>query len=106
MIANGLAADPAIASKNASRWKPAMLFLLLLPALTVLVEFRLRDASGPYWLGANLDPSYAYLLNSLNIADYHRPYFIGHPGTPVHITGAAVIRGMNAGVGREATVKN
>lgn len=85
--------------------KTALLILLVLPALTVCVEFRLRDASGPYWLGENLDPGYAYLLNSLNVADYHRPYFIGHPGTPVHMVGGAVIRAMNARTGRQETVK-
>lgn len=85
--------------------KTALLILLLLPVLTVCLEFRLRDASGPFWLGENLDPGYAYLLNSLNVADYHRPYFIGHPGTPVHLVGGGVIRAMNARTGRQETVK-
>lgn len=81
-----------------------LLVLLVLPAVTVGLEFRLRTASGPYWLGENLDPGYAYLLNSLNIADRHRPYFIGHPGTPIHVIGGVVIRSMNSQTDRAETV--
>ena len=86
--------------------KIALLILLVLPVVTVCLEFRLREASGPYWLGENLDPGYAYLLNSLNMADYHRPYFIGHPGTPIHIVGGATIRAMNLRSSREATIRD
>jgi len=36
-----------------------------------------------------MDPTYAYLMNSLNLADLRRPYFFGHPGTPIHEVGAS-----------------
>lgn len=95
--------DPGKAS---TRMKPfALLLLLVFPALTVYFGCALRAASGPYWLSDNLDPSYAYLLNSLNIANLRRPYFIGHPGTPVHVVGAGVIRVMNLGSNRAETTR-
>ncbi len=74
-----------------------ILVLLVLPALAVCFGWQLRKASGPYWLSGNMDPTYAYLMNSLNLADLRRPYFFGHPGTPVHEVGAVVIRVMNFG---------
>src|SRR4029079_1248187 len=71
------------------------LILLLLPALLIVVAFQIRTASGPYWFSENLDPSYAYLLNSLNISNLHRPNHIDHPGTPVQTLGAVIIRILN-----------
>ncbi|MEA2205890.1 MAG: hypothetical protein QOE77_2666 [Blastocatellia bacterium] len=75
--------------------KFASLLLLLLPALLIVVAFQIRTASGPYWFSENLDPSYAYLLNSLNISNLHRPNHIDHPGTPVQTLGAVIIRILN-----------
>ncbi|MCS6812010.1 MAG: hypothetical protein NZ772_00295 [Cyanobacteria bacterium] len=46
---------------------------------------------GAYWLAARFDPEYIYLLNSLSIANFNAPGYIDHPGTPVHIAGAAVL---------------
>jgi hypothetical protein len=74
-----------------------ILVLLVLPTLAVCFGLQLRKASGPYWLSGNMDPTYAYLMNSLNLAALRRPYFFGHPGTPIHEVGAVVIRVMNFG---------
>jgi hypothetical protein len=60
----------------------------------------MRGASGPYWLSGNLDPTYTYLMNSLNVATMHRPYYTDHPGTPVDLVGAVVIRAINPGSDR------
>ena len=46
---------------------------------------------GPYWLGSNFDPSYAYLFNSLLIVNGEPPFHVDHPGTPVQFLGAAAL---------------
>lgn len=83
-----------------------LLALLVFPALTVFVGGQLRNAAGPTWLGENLDPTYAYLMNSLNVANLHRPYYTDHPGTPIQILGGAVIRIMNLGSSEATTARN
>jgi hypothetical protein len=50
------------------------------------------DARGPYWLSHNLDPEYNYLLNGLNLAEGHAAGHYDHPGTPVQMLGAVVLR--------------
>jgi len=57
----------------------------------------LRNANGPYWLSENLDPTYAYLLNSLDVANLHRPVHTDHPGTPIQVISGGVIKALNAG---------
>ncbi|HEV2762114.1 MAG TPA: hypothetical protein VGV38_03890, partial [Pyrinomonadaceae bacterium] len=57
-----------------------------------LAAFQLREARGPHWLSENLDPTYPYLLNSLNVSNLHRPFHYHHPGTPVQLAGGVVIR--------------
>jgi hypothetical protein len=74
--------------------------LLLVPALLLAVCFVIRDARGPYWMGLNLDPDYAYLLNSLNLVQGHPPAHVDHPGTFVQLMGAAALRAGHAAVGR------
>ncbi|HYP54345.1 MAG TPA: hypothetical protein VEQ42_12430, partial [Pyrinomonadaceae bacterium] len=81
-------------------------FLLLLPALLLLVAFHVRDARGPYWLSENLDPSYPYLLNSLNVANLHRPFHTDHPGTPVQTAGGLLIRLSNLSSDEHATARD
>jgi len=87
--------------------KPAVAWFLLslLPLLMILVTFQVKNASGPYWLSSNLDPTYAYLLNSLNIANGHRPFHTDHPGTPVQVIGAVMIRALNGVAGERATAE-
>ncbi len=91
--------NPERAHAGLGRGKRAIfiIVLLVLPTLAVCFGLQLRKASGPYWLSGNMDPTYAYLMNSLNLADLRRPYFFGHPGTPIHEVGAVVIRVMNFG---------
>jgi hypothetical protein len=51
----------------------------------------LRVLRGPYHLGTNSDPDYAYLFNSLNIVSLQAPDMIEHPGTTIEVLGALVI---------------
>ena len=48
----------------------------------------LRDR-GPFWLGTNSDPSYAYALNSLRLLEGEAPTHLDHPGLTTHLFGAA-----------------
>lgn len=58
----------------------------------VFVSLWLKDARGPYWLWANSDPEYAYLLNSLGICQLLAPGHIDHPGSTLHFLGAVFIK--------------
>ncbi len=67
--------------------------LLLIVPLIALIGIRdLTEKKGPLWLSPNLDPSYVYFLNSLLILHGQPPAHIDHPGTPVQLIGAAVLR--------------
>lgn len=72
-------------------WRSA--WLLAVPLTLVILSGLLVDARGPYNLGLNHDPEYAYLLNSLNILLLHSPGLVQHPGTTAQVLGSAVIFG-------------
>jgi len=79
---------------------------LVIPVLSGFFSMGLRNANGPYWLSENLDPSYAYLLNSLDVANLHRPVHTDHPGTPIQVISGGVIKALNAGQSREEMTLN
>lgn len=66
------------------------------PMLLVATGIHLKTVRGPYWLGWNSDPEYAYLFNSLLITQGKVPFLVEHPGTPIQELGAAVIGGLSA----------
>lgn len=74
-----------------SRYLVATLALLIIPIILVLVSVWLKEARGPYWLGSNSDPSYAYLFNGLGLLHLYSPSHIDHPGTPLQMLCALVI---------------
>lgn len=65
--------------------------LVIIPIIFVFTAAALKQARGPYWMGSNYDPDYAYLLNSLNLTQGHGIGHYDHPGTPVHILGALAL---------------
>jgi hypothetical protein len=67
---------------------------LALPLLLIVCSWYLNNARGAYWLGSNSDPEYVYLLNAANLAMMHGVGHIDHPGTPVQVLGAVVIRAV------------
>lgn len=69
-------------------------------ALVPLWAWVMASAHGPGYLEMNTDPQYAYLLNSLLVAEGHSPRHTDHPGTPVQVLGACVIRATHAAAGR------
>lgn len=74
-----------------NRYLISTLALLIIPTLLVLVSMWLKEARGPYWLGTNSDPAYAYLFNGLGLLHLYSPTHISHPGTPLQMLCAAVI---------------
>lgn len=80
------------------------LALWLLPLAFVAVLFALRASSLPFWQSFNLDPDYYYLLNGLRIVEGLAPTDISHPGTPVQVLIAAVIKALHPTLSTEATV--
>jgi len=70
-----------------------LLALLILPIFFFIGLQKYKDALGEYYLGRNYDPSYPYLINSLNLSQF-KGYGVGliaHPGTPVQEIGAVVL---------------
>lgn len=63
----------------------------IIPVLLFLVSTWFISAKGPYYLGPNLDPEYAYLLNSLDMVQFVPPGHTDHPGTTLQVLGALVI---------------
>jgi hypothetical protein len=93
---------------ESSPFRLSNLLLLLLIPLTLGVGARfLQSATGPYWLGENLDPSYAYLLNSLNMANFHRPYNMEpHPGVSIQWVGSATLRTIHPTMAEQQLAEN
>jgi hypothetical protein len=63
--------------------------ITIAPVLLFCLPLLLKGYYGPYFLGYNSDPEYAYLFNSLNIIHMAVPGHIDHPGTTVQLLGAA-----------------
>ena len=72
--------------------KTKTLLFLVIPILTLVYSVVLRKAEGPFYLNTLYDPVYVYLVSSLNIAQLVSPVHVDHPGTPVQVIGAIVIR--------------
>lgn len=69
--------------------------LWVLPLAFTALLFVLRNSSLPFWQSFNLDPDYYYLLNGLRIVEGLAPTDVSHPGTPVQVVIAAVLRLMH-----------
>lgn len=77
---------------NLSRKKYYILLVSILPIIFISLALMLRNWQGPYWLGKNSDPEYAYLLNFLNIIQLKTPGHTDHPGTSLQILGGLIIQ--------------
>lgn len=58
----------------------------------LMYSLAFRHSLGPFYYNIGYDPSYVYLINSLNIAQFESPQHVDHPGTPVQVTGAIIIK--------------
>lgn len=70
----------------------AEMVLLALPLIFVAVSLVLRAHGGPFWMWHLVDPSYFYLFDAVNLANLEWPGHPYHPGTPVQVLGALVLR--------------
>ncbi len=70
---------------------PQVCLIVIMPIVYVMAFVVLGHQKGPYWLRPNQDPDYAYLINSLAIANFEVPGHIHHPGTPVQTLGAIAL---------------
>lgn len=85
-----------------NRLRPLALFVL--PLLLWAALCLLRDHSQPFWLWYSFDPDYYYLLNALMLAVGEAPADVFHPGTPVQMVGATVLRLLHPGLGADALI--
>ncbi len=67
-------------------------FLLVLPVSFFAVSWVLRDNGGPFWIWHIVDPSYAYLVDALNLINLRWAQNIYHPGTTVTALAALIIK--------------
>jgi hypothetical protein len=75
------------------RWRPLQVALLAATPLALLATWvALLRVKGPFWLGTRSDPDYVYLLNGLNLSYGHLPGHVDHPGTPLQLLVAVVLR--------------
>lgn len=71
-----------------------ILVLLILPVTLIILGLMFKASRGDFFLNWQYDPSYIYLINSLNLSQFNN-YGVGHidhPGTTVQIIGAVVVR--------------
>lgn len=71
--------------------KRQILALAAVPISLFFLSMVLKYYYGPYFLGFNSDPEYAYLLNSLNIIHFTVPGHTDHPGTTLQLLGGGVL---------------
>ncbi len=68
------------------------LVLLAVPAVIFFAAGVLRAESGPFWMQTRFDPDYQYLFNSFRITAFLPPTHVDHPGTPVQVFGALILK--------------
>ncbi|MEO8664082.1 MAG: hypothetical protein ABI462_01185 [Ignavibacteria bacterium] len=76
------------------------LFLLIVPVFYLLFFSLIRYSQGPFYNSMLYDPTYVYLLSSLNLAQGVGVFHTDHPGSTVQIIGAVVIKVLHAVFGR------
>ncbi len=77
-----------------------------MPLLMLILSLAWRFASGPFWLGANSDPAYQYLMNAVYLADHRVPLYFQHPGTTVQWLGGVIIKSFNFFISDSQMVEN
>lgn len=60
-------------------------------SIIFIAAWHLREHATPFYLH-NADPEYCYFFNALNILQGKSPGHVDHPGTPLQMLGALVIR--------------
>ncbi|MCO5264145.1 MAG: hypothetical protein M9901_14825, partial [Lentimicrobium sp.] len=68
------------------------LLLLAVPLILFFSSQRTIYERDKVWYGGGYDPEYAYLFNSMNMANLRLVGHFDHPGTPMQVFGALVLR--------------
>lgn len=68
------------------------LMLLAVPFILFFSSQRTIYERDKVWYGGGYDPEYAYLFNSMNMANLRLVGHFDHPGTPMQVFGALVLR--------------
>ena len=66
--------------------------ILIIPLILIGYSLLMKKAVGPFYFNAQYDPSYVYLISSLNISQMESPEHVDHPGTPVQLAGAIAVK--------------
>jgi hypothetical protein len=75
--------------------------MFFVPAFVIGFATILRHASGPFWIGKNFDPEYAYLMNSLLLTQGLSVGHADHPGSTLQWAGAIWLYGINLLLGKD-----
>lgn len=69
------------------------IILFVLPVLFIILSLVCQNSKGEFYLNNRYDPSYVYLINSLNLSQFNGSGVghFDHPGTTVQEIGAVVI---------------
>lgn len=73
----------------------AKIILWALPVCFVALMAVMLAVSLPFWQVFNLDPDYYYLMSGLRLVEGLPPTDLSHPGTPVQVAVALVLRLMH-----------
>jgi hypothetical protein len=68
----------------------------VVPAAYVAATAAAAREVRPLWMGGSVDPTYAYVLNALLVAEGRPPAQATHPGTPLQVMGAGVLHAAHA----------
>ena len=69
---------------------------LWVPILFLVTMALARLGMGEFWRWPSFDPDYVYLLSSQRLALGKAPLHVDHPGTPVQMFGAGLLRALSA----------
>lgn len=87
---------PDLAGLSRAACRVRLLALLLLPCAAFLLSGKAERADSPRWRWSAFDPQYAYLLDSVNIAEGRAPGVYHHPGTPLQVLGGVLLTARHA----------
>ena len=85
-------------------WHMRHLWVFIVPSFIVGFATVLRHASGPFWIGKNLDPEYAYLMNSLALTQGLSVGHSHHPGSTLQWAEAIWLYGIHFLWGKDELV--
>jgi hypothetical protein len=98
---DSLLAPGAWRRQEARRW----LALAAVPTAYLMAVAWAALEVRPLWMGGSVDPTYAYVLNALLLAEGRSPAQATHPGTPLQMMGAAVLHAAHALSGPPSTLR-